>query len=569
MNARRLLLVLVSALTATAVVAGCSGGGGDAVVSRLLPAEGTRAGGTLVRVQGENFGSGPASVLFDGVSATDVTVLSDNEITCRTPATEMPASQAIKGVDVDVRSSGNTKHIALGFNYINNAEVEPSNSSGINDTFSSSQQIPIDYAANGAAEFTGFIGEQGDVDIYHLHTPEDGRLLINVTWTGSYTSGGIGGIGVEYFHGPAPESAPDAYFGGRITIVGSGDPGDPVPSIADWLRMAYVNDGHGPYIRVQGVGSATHAGYDPLNAYTIRATFVTDPTFEPAPAADSFHTAVALPAENIDVAAAYDQDYDWYTFTPSRQGWTRITLDAGTLGTITTSSEIQLEAKLFRRDPIDTNVLYDVPGADMIVGDRPSVYGGLFEVATLTSATTYMLRVNNFNVQPTGPFTYPLKVERGDGLFEDTEPGQLGAAETPSTARDLGTVAGTVAPTGYSWHAGDDDWFKITTDPGCLCSVSVTWNITNVRAAIGDANDQTNPFGGAWGLMAFDENWFQAPGHVPAPGAALDVDFSQGTNTRQISWAAVAGTNYYIYLDTISGYSLEPGDAYTVSITAN
>lgn len=57
----------------------------SATVGTLDPASGAAAGGTAVSVPGTGL-SGTVAVLFDGAPATAVTVVSDTEVTCATPA---------------------------------------------------------------------------------------------------------------------------------------------------------------------------------------------------------------------------------------------------------------------------------------------------------------------------------------------------------------------------------------------------------------------------------------------------------------------------------------------------
>jgi hypothetical protein len=56
-------------------------------VAALTPSGGNEAGGSVVRIYGSGFASGPAPIVtFGGVAGTDVTVLSDRELAVRTPA---------------------------------------------------------------------------------------------------------------------------------------------------------------------------------------------------------------------------------------------------------------------------------------------------------------------------------------------------------------------------------------------------------------------------------------------------------------------------------------------------
>ncbi len=69
---------------------------GSSLLTGITPDSGPSTGGTLVRLAGQGYAPG-TQVTFDGVLATDVTVISANELTCRTP----PHAPAV-GVDVEV-----------------------------------------------------------------------------------------------------------------------------------------------------------------------------------------------------------------------------------------------------------------------------------------------------------------------------------------------------------------------------------------------------------------------------------------------------------------------------------
>ncbi len=86
---------------------GGSGGGGtgnpfSAILTDLAPKSGPTAGGTRVTLVGQGYAAG-TQVAFDGVPATDVQIVSANELTCLTP----PHAAAI-GVDVEVTLTDGT-----------------------------------------------------------------------------------------------------------------------------------------------------------------------------------------------------------------------------------------------------------------------------------------------------------------------------------------------------------------------------------------------------------------------------------------------------------------------------
>lgn len=99
------------------------------VLNTLSPLNGTAAGGTAVTLAGSNFKAG-ATVLFGGSAATNVTVVSANQITATTPA-HYPAN-----TDVVVRNSdGRTSTLLGAFTFIStDATVSlPTVTAGQND----------------------------------------------------------------------------------------------------------------------------------------------------------------------------------------------------------------------------------------------------------------------------------------------------------------------------------------------------------------------------------------------------------------------------------------------------
>lgn len=556
-TARRATLPLLAILATGAVLfASCSGGGGGggtATIESLYPEEGTNAGGTAVTITGTGF-KAPASVTFAGQPATDVVVVSETEITCVTPPFEMGGDA--QAVAVEVRAAGRIARDALGWEYVNSVEVEPQTEKGINDSFSGYHRVPV------GADFTGFIGVQDDTDVLHIHPPSDGRVLITVTWNASYTSAGLAGISLEFFHGPDPTPSEEAYRGGTITAASDfSQPG--TPEIRDWLRMAYIADGHGPFLRIRGIGSGTHAGWDPVNPYTVHIEFEPDTTTEPQHA-DGFPYAVALTNGQMTVDADYDQDFDWYRFTLSNPGWMRAVLDAGALDSNASAAEVLLTAKLFRQDPADANLVAEHVGGTLTVGDLPGIWGGVLEANGLP-AGTYFLRLHNVNYPggPTTAFQHPVLAAFGEGDIEDGEPGTLAPAETENDANLLAFNVNTATATGYLFHDGDNDWFKVTA-PGT--QLTITWDHTNVRGAIGDYDPATNPFGGQFGVMVFDQAWFDTAGHQAVTGQALENDYALAQDTHSVVVATTLGEDYYILLDALRGY--EPATSYTLTVTA-
>ncbi|MEZ4524409.1 MAG: IPT/TIG domain-containing protein [Desulfobacterales bacterium] len=95
-------------------------------VTTVDPASGTTAGGTSVTITGTNFAYG-ATVKFGSASATNVTVVSDTQITCTSPA------GAAGAVDVTVTNSDSTSGQKTGgFTYV--TPTNPPNVSSISPT---------------------------------------------------------------------------------------------------------------------------------------------------------------------------------------------------------------------------------------------------------------------------------------------------------------------------------------------------------------------------------------------------------------------------------------------------
>lgn len=541
------------------------GGGGTAVVESLSPPEGAADGGLSVLITGENFDGGPASVYFDGEKATDVEVLSDTEIRCTLPPGEIGVAT------VEVRSSGNTGKKVAGFEYLPGVEAkEAANLSGGNDEFAAYERVPIEY------DFQGYIGEFGDVDVFHLHPPDGGKVYVSLDWSASFTSGGIAAMQVEFFQGPDPTPDPDAYFGG--SVIGAHDGSGPPPEIVDWMRPSFVVAGaHGPYLRVTAFGDGNHAGFDPVRPYTLRIDYEADATFEPAPQADSFRLAEPIDPAAAPVSltnnAAYDDDFDWYRFTTPADGWARMVLSAENLGTLDTSGEISVNAKLFWVDPSDPdgNHVYSVPDAEIFAIDLPGPTARVVEVTTLEALQTYLLRLTNTDNVPLGAYDYTVSVEYGVGGTEDQEPGTLGTAEVPEEASDLGVLDGVTSPIaadGYLFHDGDKDWFQFTA--GATGDITVDWDHSNISSGvngIGFYDAGTNPLGGEFGLLVFDQAWFNTSGLavVGETVGGMGYDTTAATDTKSVTVTVSSGEDYYVLVNTLRGWSTS--DEYNLTLT--
>lgn len=564
---RALGLAALSALVVGTLGCPAPDSGGTAKVDSLSPPEGATSGGLQVTITGSNFEGGPASVYFDGEKATDVEVVSDTEIRCTIPAGEIGLAT------VEVRSSGNTGRKVGGFEYLPGVESkEVPNLSGGNDTFAGYERIPIEF------DFQAYIGEAGDVDVFHIHPPDGGKVYVSVDWSASFTSGGIAALQVEFFQGPDPTPDPDAYFGG--SIIGAHDGSGPPPSIDDWMRPSFLIAGsHGPYLRVTAFGDGNHAGFDPIRPYTIRVDYESDATFEPAPQADSFRNAVTIDPATAPVSitngAAYDDDFDWYRFTVPSDGWARVVLSAENLGIVATSGELAVSAKLFWVDPSDPdgNHVYSVPDSEIFAVDLPGPTARVVEVTSLEALQTYVLRLTNTDNVPMAPYEYALSVEYGAGGTEDDEPGVIPPAETPEDAHNLTVLNGGTSPitlNGYLFHDGDKDWFKFTAPPGGG-DVQVDWDHTAISGAngIGFYDAGTNPLGGEFGLMVFDQAWFNSSG-LPVVGetvggVGVGYDTDVGFDTKSVLFPVSSNANYWILVNTLNGWSTT--DDYTLTLT--
>lgn len=76
----------------------------------ITPATGAAAGGTSVTINGDDF-TGATGVTFGGVAATGFTLVSDDQITCTTPA------HAAGPVDVVVVDPDGNGTLTAGFTY--------------------------------------------------------------------------------------------------------------------------------------------------------------------------------------------------------------------------------------------------------------------------------------------------------------------------------------------------------------------------------------------------------------------------------------------------------------------
>ena len=112
-------VVSVSNPRGTGSYSGYTYTGGAPVLASLSPSAGAEGGGELVTLTGERFSmtnAGVTSVLFDGVSATDVVVIDDMTITCVTPP-----GQGV--VAVSVSNALGSSAMGEGYTYLESTEA--------------------------------------------------------------------------------------------------------------------------------------------------------------------------------------------------------------------------------------------------------------------------------------------------------------------------------------------------------------------------------------------------------------------------------------------------------------
>lgn len=80
-------------------------------LAAITPFRGKGYGGTLVTLTGSGF-TGATGVTFDGVPATDLTVVDDTELTCKTP------SHVHGDVDVEVTTPGGSDALVAGYKFL-------------------------------------------------------------------------------------------------------------------------------------------------------------------------------------------------------------------------------------------------------------------------------------------------------------------------------------------------------------------------------------------------------------------------------------------------------------------
>ena len=122
----------------------------------------------------------------------------------------------------------------------------------------------------------------------------------------------------------------------------------------------------------------------------------------------------------------------------------------------------------------------------------------------------------------------------------------------------------------YVFHEGDNDWFLFTA-PTANGIVDIVWNHTPISSGangIGHYNGSTNPLGGDFGMLVFDQAWFDDSGHLTTIAqtvGGVGYDLSVGSNTKTVSVPVIANENYYVYLNAIRGWNTT--ETYTLTLT--
>lgn len=151
---------------------GSSGGGGGPVASALavhsvLPASGSPLGGTVLRVSGEHFAVGEAHLVFvGGKAATDVVVIDEHTLSCRTPSGTAGAT-----VDLEVRNRLGEGRLADAFSYLAVLAVQSDvNGDGIADLVVASPSDDAAGADSGAVYV--YFGSSNPLDLQHQSTAQ-------------------------------------------------------------------------------------------------------------------------------------------------------------------------------------------------------------------------------------------------------------------------------------------------------------------------------------------------------------------------------------------------------------
>jgi uncharacterized protein YuzB (UPF0349 family) len=150
-------------------------------IDKIEPNEGTISGGTLITITGSNFVNG-ATVTFDDEDATELTVISDTKIQCKTPA-----SDKVGAVDVTViNPDGQSGTLENGYTYIDDCPPiaiihgipsSPSNATELTLTISGECVVAYKYKLDNAA---GYSEERGVATPINLTSLNEGEHTITL-----------------------------------------------------------------------------------------------------------------------------------------------------------------------------------------------------------------------------------------------------------------------------------------------------------------------------------------------------------------------------------------------------
>ena len=143
--------------------AGCGNGEGDESlidVTSVTPGSGLGLGGTLVTILGKgfvDFNAGTNTVTFSGVAATELTVVDDSMLTCKTPA------GAAGAVDVVVTNGNGAGTLPGGFTYYATCAWDPEfgDSVSASDDSSTERALLHGFEFFEVAHSSVFIGSNG------------------------------------------------------------------------------------------------------------------------------------------------------------------------------------------------------------------------------------------------------------------------------------------------------------------------------------------------------------------------------------------------------------------------
>lgn len=256
---RRLALPVVAC--ALTLVVGCGGGtgaptGGDGgggtvtldppTLSAITPDTGATQGGTLVTITGTNFltsVTGATTVTFDGVEATEVTVVDDTTLTAITPEGAANDTHAV----IKIVNSRGTATLLPTFHYLSTASiVSDLNDDGIPDVVVSAAYDATNGTLSGSVYV--FFGEQ-EMSAPSVHASVAGTKLvgaaINDRFGSSIATGDVNGDGVTDLLVSSPRADLPVSDAGSVSIF-LGPLGESSFIVADEADIVLTGEGTVP-----------------------------------------------------------------------------------------------------------------------------------------------------------------------------------------------------------------------------------------------------------------------------------------------------------------------------------